>query len=139
MENYNRGTKISKSLSRDMNVILKIIDNVNNMRELILKGGFDFSNTEKGIINNKFAFDLCSFYISQIGEKVKLLTDATVEDLGKVFDIRCCVKFRNLIDHDYEHISKKVLVPYVQMVTSNDFLNALHRRYDYCKQNKRNS
>lgn len=43
-----------------------------------------FSNN---LENNKMAFDLCAFYMSQIGEAAKLLTDETKESF-EFFNVR---------------------------------------------------
>lgn len=137
MNDYDKKYKTTKSLGRDANVIIKIVENVNNIRGFILQSKCDFSNTPKGLANNVYSFDLCAFYMAQIGEKVKLLTDATIDDLSKVVNLRACIKFRNLIDHDYENLNRAVLVPYIQLVASNEFLKALQDRYKYCLSNKR--
>lgn len=46
--------------------------------------------------------------MAQIGEKIKLLTDSTKADLNQYFNTETLVYFRNMIDHDYDNINRKV-------------------------------
>lgn len=75
--------------------------------------------------------------MAQFGEKVKLLTDSSREDLNNYADLGIMKYFRNMIDHDYESVNKAVLASYLSILVSNQFLNALQNRLRYCSQNKK--
>lgn len=129
---------MSKSLSRDCQVLLKMIENVNSARDVIKRYNVDFNaRSPRYIAYNKDALDLCSFYMAQFGEKVKLLTDSSREDLNNYADLGIMKYFRNMIDHDYESVNKAVLASYLSILVSNQFLNALQNRLRYCSQNKK--
>lgn len=116
---------------------MKILENVNLISGVFRDFNCDFSQTQRGLCNNKYAFDLCAFYMAQVGEKVKLLTDGTYNELNKVASLRNFQYFRNIIDHDYDNVNKLVLQAYIQSVLSPQFINALKARITYCMQNKK--
>lgn len=129
---------MTKSYKRDIQVLLKMLVNVDNARDVIKRFKLTFnSSAQNALYRNKDAFDLCSFYLAQFGEKVKLLTDASRDDLSKVVDLNILKYFRNIIDHDYESVNKVILQGYIQSLVSNEFRNAIINRIEYCKINKR--
>lgn len=128
---------MNKSLSRDISVLTKMLSNVTDVRTVIKDGNFTFGSDRRALYNNKFAFDLCSFYMAQFGEKVKLLTDSSRDDLCKVADLSTIKYFRNLIDHDYESANKQVLQAYIQVLSSDKILRAITNRIMYCRSARR--
>lgn len=129
---------MTKSYKRDIQILLKMLANIDSARDVITRYRVNFaSNSQYSLHLNKDAFDLCAFYLAQFGEKVKLLTDTTRHDLSTIVDLSILKYFRNIIDHDYESVNKVILMSYIQLLTSNDFRNAVIKRIDYCKQNKR--
>lgn len=93
---------INKSLKRDVQILLKINENQNFILNVMRDFNCNFSQSKNGLCNNKYAFDLCAFYMAQIGEKIKLLTDSTKSEISKTIKIETFVYFRNIIDHDYD-------------------------------------
>lgn len=93
-----------KSYQKDIQLLMKILENQQNITETI-------SNTNN-LENNKMAFDLCAFYMSQIGEAAKLLTDETKESFH-YFNADCTKYFRNIVDHIYEKVNKTYLKAYI--------------------------
>lgn len=129
---------MTKSYSRDVQVLLKMLSNVDSARDVITRHNCSFSSESKDSLHkNKDAFDLCSFYLAQFGEKVKLLTDQTKSELSKTVNLDILKYFRNIIDHDYESVNKGILQGYIQSLVSNDFRKALVNRVAFCKKNKR--
>lgn len=128
----------NKSLGRDFQVLLKMIDNVNSARDVIVWYKVDFNASFRNYLGtNKDAMDLCSLYMAQFGEKVKLLTDETKSSLSSIVDLNIMKYFRNVIDYDYESVNKVILVGYIQSLVSNTFLIALQNRAKYYSLNKR--
>ena len=127
---------MTKSYKRDIHiqVLLKMLENVDSTRGIML---ISIIHLKVLYIKIKDGFDLCSFYLAQFGEKVKLLTDSSKSNLSSVVDLNILKYFRNIIDHDYESVNKLVLQGYIQSLVSNDFRNALISRIKYCKLNKR--
>ncbi|EOS68712.1 hypothetical protein C818_03527 [Lachnospiraceae bacterium MD308] len=125
-----------KSLSRDMSVLIYIKKNQDNLLEALKVSKCDFSNTNRGLCNNKIIFDACALYMAQIGENVKLLSDSTVEYLNDYFNTGILRYFRNMIDHSYEKVNRQILQAYIQQMCSQDVYDAVSRRIQYCKQNR---
>ena len=115
-----------------------MLANVDSSRDDIKRYGVNFNSTSScALISNKDAFDLCSFYLAQCGEKVKLLTDSSKHSLSSVVNLNILKYFRNIIDHDYESVNKVVLQGYIQSLVSNEFRNRIIYQIDFCKRNKR--
>ena len=90
---------MNKSYSRDYQVLLKMIANVESARDVVRSHNVNFSqNSSYYMANNKDALDLCSFYMAQFGEKVKLLTDETKSVLNQVVNLNIMQYFRNVIE-----------------------------------------
>ena len=129
---------MNKSLSRDYQVLLKMIENVNSARDVIKRYNVDFNaRSQRYIVCSKDALDLCSFYMAQFEEKIKLLTDSSKDYLNKYADLGIMKYFRNIIDHDYESVNKAVLASYLNILVSNQFLSALQERAKYCSQHRK--
>ena len=128
---------MTKSLSRDAAVLTSIMKNRQNIIDVFNRFGLDFSNSARGVINDKMAFDLCAMYMAQIGESVKLLTDGTKGVLSQTIDVGVLKYFRNMIDHSYEKVNKVVLQSYIQLMISPKVDTMLKQQYLYCLKNKK--
>lgn len=128
---------LTKNLSRDTQVLMKILSNIKSIQGVIKNFRCDYSQTQQGLYNNQYAFDLCAFYMAQIGEKMKLLTDETYANLNKVVSLQNIQYFRNMIDHDYDNINKVMLQAYIQQVASPQFVDCIKNRINYCIHNKK--
>lgn len=129
---------MTKSYSRDIQVLTKMLLNIDKARNVVSQFQVDFNASSSRVLyKNPYAFDLCAFYMAQLGEKVKLLTDSTRNDLSSVVDLGVLKYFRNLIDHDYEAVNKILLQGYIQVLVSDSFRNAVISRLNYCKCNKK--
>lgn len=129
--------KSHKSLGRDTTVLRYINKNIEKIQNAIKLFKCDFTQSPSGLCRNEMAFDLCSMYMAQIGENVKLLSDSSRSALNKHVDLSNLVYFRNRIDHSYEKVDKVYLQSYIQLVVSKEFKNAIKEQYEYCVKNRR--
>lgn len=128
---------MSKNLSRDAQILLRICKYQENIKGVINDFRCDFTQQpNSSLAYNKYAFDLCALYMAQIGESVKLLTEDTKKELSKVINLDILRYFRNVIDHDYENVNKVLLQAYVQNIISREFVDAVKIRYKYCIEHK---
>lgn len=68
----------NKNLSRDVQVLIYILKNIQKIQNAIKYFNCDLStNTQRSLLNNEYAFDLFSMYMAQIWENVKLLTESS--------------------------------------------------------------
>lgn len=101
---------MTKSYKKDIQLLMSILQRQKDIQEVMKRFGCNQSNLEQ----DTMAFDLCAFYMAQIGEASKMLTDNTSASL-------CCINvnilklFRNMIDHTYEKINKKYLKAYIYL------------------------
>ena len=82
------------------------------------------------------AFDLCAFYMAQIGETAKLLTDNTKESFRKM-DVKGLVEFRNKIDHVYDRVNRTVLKKQIFNVISPQVTSEIEQRIQYCMKHRK--
>lgn len=99
---------MTKSYAKDIQLLLAILLNQDNIRKVIERFGCNQNNLEK----DSMAFDLCSFYMAQIGESAKLLTEESKSALS-CLDAGILKYFRNQIDHVYEKVNKAYLKPFI--------------------------
>ncbi len=123
---------MNKSLSRDVYLLSSIRKQQNNLIEALNH----FNCNSNNLAQNKLAFDLCSMYMSQLGEAAKLLTDATKESF-KYLNIKSLVYFRNSINHSYEKINKVYLQSYIFNAISKQCREEVNNRIAFCMKNKR--
>lgn len=123
---------MTKSLSKDIQLLTKIAMNQEKIKNVLKTFNCDSHN----IIYNEMAFDLCSFYMSQIGEAANHLTDSTKKSF-KYFDSSCTYYFRNKVDHVYEKVNKVYIKTYIFSTISNETVKEIRERIAYCKQNSR--
>lgn len=115
------------SLQKDIQLLMKILQNQQNIKNVIR----DFGCTEKDLETNTYAFDLCALYMAQIGEAAKLLTKET-QDSFQYFDGTITKYFRNMIDHVYEKVNRKYLKAYIFTTVSNEVMKEIKDRIQYC-------
>lgn len=123
---------MSKSYYRDVQLLLNIIRNQRKIIEAINYFGCNQSNLDK----NTMAFDLCAFYMAQIGETAKLLTDNTKESFRKM-DVKGLVEFRNKIDHVYDRVNRTVLKKQIFNVISPQVTSEIEQRIQYCMKHRK--
>lgn len=125
------------SINRDKYVLSCILKNQQKIQKVLKEFNCDFSQTQKSVIYNEFAFDLCAMYMAQIGENVKLLTEESKQEISKIIDINTLRYFRNIIDHDYEKINKILLQPYIQAMSLQKSINIVKEQYKNCNVSKK--
>lgn len=131
---------MNKSFSRDIQTLTYIRRNQQKIRDAVSRFGCDLSTAgPKSILRDEQAFDLCAMYMAQIGENVKLLTDASKEDLNEIINIKTLTYFRNMIDHSYEKVNKSVLLPYIKMAQSDKALQQVEELIKECFRKKNSS
>ena len=118
-----------KSLNKDIQLLMKILSNQQNIADAIKH----FDCNSNNLQDNKMAFDLCAFYMSQIGEAAKLLTDETKQSF-KYFNAGSTKYFRNMVDHVYEKVNKAYLKAYIFNIISPETIKEIKDRIKYCNE-----
>ena len=129
---------MGKTLSRDIQLLTKMLINITDAMSVVQRYSVTLDTNAKNSMHlNKDAFDLCSFYMAQAGEKVKLLSDSTFNFLQKEVDLGTLKYFRNKIDHDYESVSKAMLQAYMSKIINKNTIRIFKERIQYCQNNKK--
>ncbi|MBQ8633110.1 MAG: hypothetical protein IJ420_05845 [Lachnospiraceae bacterium] len=118
---------MTKSYAKDIQLLLAILRNQDNIKKVIERFNCNQNNLEK----DTMAFDLCSFYMAQIGESAKLLTEESKSALS-CLDAGILKYFRNQIDHVYEKVNKTYLKPFIFAVISKEAILEVKDRIKYC-------
>ena len=118
---------MTKSYAKDIQLLLAILRNQDNIKKAIERFGCNQNNLEQ----EPMAFDLCSFYMAQIGESAKLLTEESKSALD-CLDARILKYFRKQIDHVYEKVNKTYLKPFIFSVISKEAIQEVKERIKYC-------
>ncbi len=118
---------MTKSYAKDIQLLLAILRNQDNIKKAIERFGCNQNNLEQ----EPMAFDLCSFYMAQIGESAKLLTEESKSSLN-CLDARILKYFRNQIDHVYEKVNKTYLKPFIFSIISKEAIQEVKERIKYC-------
>ena len=121
---------MTKTYSRDVQVLMKILQNQKNIMEAIEHFQCNVNNLHQ----NRMAFDLCAFYMAQIGEDVKLLTENTCKQLT-FLDYKMLIYFRNMVDHTYEKVDRAVLKAYIYNVIDQRAMEQVKQRIKFCTAN----
>lgn len=119
-----------KSYKKDIQLLMSILQRQNDMKEVIERFGCNHNNLEQ----DKMAFDLCAFYMAQIGEASKMLTEDTQSSLTCI-NVNVLKAFRNMIDHTYEKINKKYLKAYIFSMIAPEAVTEIKDRINYCNEN----
>lgn len=120
---------MTKSYKKDIQILMTILKNIKRIMDTIEHFGCSRNDLEK----NEMAFDLCAFYMAQIGEAAKLLTDDTKKSLDCI-DTDVLRLFRNMIDHTYEKVNRIYLKAYIFSIISSSSQETLKERIKYCNQ-----
>ena len=126
-----------KNFKTDITRLKKILEHQKDIEETVELFQCEFSQSPKGLCNNKKAFDLCSFYMVQIYELSKGLSQSSKDELSKVLNLEVLRMFRNRISHQYDKINKVYLQSYIQQMCSKEAINVMKSRYLYCQENKK--
>ena len=118
---------MTKSYAKDIQLLLAILRNQENIKNAFERFGCNQNNLKQ----EPMAFDLCSFYMAQIGESAKLLTDESKSALS-CLDARILKYFRNQIDHVYEKVNKTYLKPFIFSLISKEAVQEVKERIKYC-------
>lgn len=121
---------MTKSYKKDIQLLMTILKNQDKIIEALKHFNCNQNNLEK----NDMAFDLCAFYMAQIGEASKMLTDDTKGALN-CLNADILKSFRNIIDHTYEKINKAYLKAYIFSMISPAVTEELKNRIKYCMNN----
>lgn len=121
---------MKKSYSKDVQLLMKILQNQVKIKQAITT----FNCDERTLDSNDLAFDLCSFYMSQIGEAAKLLTDTTKNSF-KYFNPSSTTYFRNMIDHVYEKVNRQYIKAYIFNMISKEVMTEIKDRITFCTNN----
>lgn len=121
---------MTKSYKKDIQLLMLILQRQNDIKEVIKRFGCNLNNLEQ----DKMAFDLCAFYMAQIGEASKMLTDDTQNSLMCI-NVSVLKAFRNMIDHTYEKVNKKYLKAYIFSMIEPKAITEVKNRINYCNEN----
>lgn len=121
---------MTKSYKKDIQLLMTILQRQNDIKEVIKRFGCNQSTLEQ----DKMAFDLCAFYMAQIGEASKMLTDDTQNTLTCI-NAGVMKAFRNMIDHTYEKVNKKYLKAYIFSIIEPKAIMEIKSRIHYCNEN----
>lgn len=121
---------MTKSYKKDIQLLMSILQRQNDIKEVIKRFGCTPNNLEQ----DKMAFDLCAFYMAQIGEASKMLTDDSQNALPCI-NFGVLKTFRNMIDHTYEKVNKKYLKAYIFSMIESGAVAEIKNRINYCNEN----
>lgn len=125
---------MSKNLSRDLAVLIKIKENIHKIRSTLKM--FNCSSQQAFIAGNDMCRDLCSFYILQINSLGAQLTKESYESISFLCG-GTMIPVRNMIAHDYTRLNLPLLFSFVLTVASDFSIKEVDSRIVYCKRNKR--
>ena len=121
---------MTRSYNKDIQLLMSILQRQNDIREVIKR----FECSQNNLEQDKMAFDLCAFYMAQIGEASKMLTDDTQNSLTCI-NADVLKAFRNMIDHTYEKVNKKYLKAYIFSIIEPEAIAEIKNRINYCNEN----
>lgn len=108
---------------KDVQTITNIIDKIDRVKEVINKYGVSSDN--KDLLLEKYIFDLCMFYMSQLGSLVERLSDKVKDDIDKEISLSVLMSFKQAVLSDYDSIDKGMLRDNLNKVISNSFRDYL--------------
>ncbi len=121
---------MTKSYKKDIQLLMSILQRQNDIKEVLKRFGCTQNNLEQ----DKMAFDLCAFYMAQIGEASKMLTDDSQNHLSCI-NFGMLKAFRNMIDHTYEKVNKRYLKAYIFSMIAPETIGEIKNRINYCNTN----
>ena len=120
---------LSKNLSRDIQVLVKMIYYMNRIKDVIGSRKIRNAN-EYG--NNIEAKELSAFAIMQICELGKQLTPDSTEAISAIKSGSLLVKIRNMIAHDYENTQYTVIYAFAMNLISKQSYSEVQQRIKFC-------
>lgn len=123
---------MGKSLSRDVQVLLKILTYLEKIQNVLKKHN---CKSSADFISNEDCMDICSFCILQIDSLSRQLTQDSFQSLDFI-STGNLIPVRNMIAHDYIKLNRYVLYSFVQDVCSNKSVAQVKERIKYCQENK---
>lgn len=123
---------MGKSLSRDIQVLLKILAYIEKMKNILKKYN---CKSSADFIANEDCMDICSFCILQIDSLSRQLTQDSFQALSFISKGNL-VPVRNMIAHDYIGLNRQVLYSFVQDVCNGNSFLQVKNRIKYCQENK---
>lgn len=124
---------MGKTLSRDIQVLLKILTYMNKMRDALKRYQ---CKTSSEFVANEDCMDICSFCVLQIDSLSRQLTAASYQAVSFI-STGNLVPVRNMIAHDYIKLNRQVLYSFVQDCIQNRNLEQVRNRIKYCQDNKK--
>lgn len=121
---------MTKSYKRDIQILMKMFQNQTKIANAIKRFGCNQNNLDK----DDMAFDLCAFYMAQIGEEAKLLTDDSKAALTCI-NTDILKSFRNMIDRTYEKVSKVYLKAFIFSTIEPQAMEEVKSKIKYCTEN----
>ena len=121
---------MTKSYKKDIQLLMSILQRQNDIDAAIKRFGCNPNTIEQ----DKMAFDLCAFYMAQIGEAAKMLTKDTQDSLICI-NAGVLKAFRNMIDHTCEKVNKKYLKAYIFSMIEPKAIAEVKNRIKYCNEN----
>ena len=92
--------------------------------------------TANKLLTDEYTLDLCSFYIANIGELTRKLTDSTKEALSSIH-CHSLLRIRNIIDHAYTSADKSKFIPFIFLLAKDESIRIVSERFEYCNKYKR--
>lgn len=124
---------MSKTLSRDIQILLKILTYMEKIKNVLernaCQSSMDFSQNED-------CMDICSFCVLQIDSLSRQLTTDSYKSLNFI-STGNMIPVRNMIAHDYIRLNKQILYAFVQECCNSSSFSQVKNRIQYCQINKR--
>lgn len=124
---------MSKTLGRDVQVLLKIMTYMNKIQDVLKRHE---CKTTSDFVADEDCMDICSFCILQIDRLSRQLTVESYKALNFI-STGNLIPVRNMIAHDYIKLNKQVLYSFVVDCCSNQSYSQVKDRIKYCQENKR--
>ena len=128
-----RRYNLSKTLGRDVQVLLKIMTYMNKIQDVLKRHN---CKTSSDFVTNEDCMDICSFCILQIDSLSRQLTTESYKSLYFI-STGNLIPVRNMIAHDYIKLNKQVLYSFVVDCCSDQSFQQVKDRIKYCQENKR--
>lgn len=124
---------MSKTLGRDVQVLLKIMTYMNKIQDVLKRHN---CKTSSEFVTNEDCMDICSFCILQIDSLSRQLTSESYKALNFI-STGNLIPVRNMIAHDYIKLNRQVLYSFVVDCCSDQSFQQVKDRIKYCQENKR--
>lgn len=124
---------MSKTLGRDIQILIKVIKYIDKMKMYIKKNNV---NNISSFTNSEECKDMCAFCILQISELSKQMTKDTYNCIPFLSN-GSIIPVRNMIAHDYLGLQLSVLYAFVNSCVAKENISIIKDRIKYCQENKR--